>query len=259
LTNSIQIDKISISIFTGSKEESLKKLLLLILGLFIACSSTQKNIRGKEHTEFTTPGGQKVKADTTSNYILFDYIALLTEDDYYSLLDSVKDELSSDFFTLRMAYTKTKIYNPYDIEFDDLRKEIKLYIEEENFEKALETANIILEKRYIDIKTHSYCSYIYKKLNDSAKSNYHYDIYNGLLNSIYFSGDGKSTKNAFIVIEVSEEYDLLNWLELKFGGQSLVIKDGYSFDIIKTFDKNRETELFFNIDLALKRFSEEFD
>ena len=79
------------------------------------------------------------------------------------------------------------------------------------------------------------------------------------MNSIYFSGDGKSEKNAFIIIEVSEEYDLLNWLKLNFAGQSLILKDGYSFDVMKVFDENKETELFFNIDLALKRFSEEFD
>jgi len=237
----------------------LKRLIFLILGLFIACGSAQKSIHSTENIEFTTVGGQKVKADTTSNYILFDYINLLTEDDYYSLLDSVKNGLSSDFFSLRMAYTKTKIYNPYDIEFDNLRKKIKLNIEEQNFEKALEIANKILDKRYIDIKTHLYCNYIYAQLNDSAKSDYHYNIYNGLMSSIYFSGDGKNEKTAFIVIEVSEEYDLLNWLKLNFSGQSLIIKDGYSFDIMRVFDENRETELFFNIDLALKHFSEEFD
>lgn len=203
--------------------------------------------------EYATEG------EPISNYILFEYIDLLTEDDYYSLLDSVKDGLSNDFFTLRMAYTKTKIYNPYDVKFDDLRKEIKLNIEQQNFKKALEFADRILEERYIDIRTHLYCSYIYKQLNDSTKLDYHYNIYNGLMNSIYFSGDGKNEKTAFIVIEVSEEYDLLNWLKLTFRKQSLIIKDGYSFDIIEAFDDNRETELFFNIALALKRFSEEFD
>jgi len=237
----------------------LKKLLLLILGLFIACSSAQKTTNSTEHIKITAADGQTIKTDTISNYILFDYINLLTEDDYYSLLDSVKNELSSDFFSLRMAYTKTKIYDPYGVKIDGLREKIKLNIEEQNFEKALETANKILEKRYIDIRTHLYCSYIYTQLNDSAKSNYHYYIYNGLMNSIYFSGDGKSAKNAFIVMEVSEEYDLLKWLKLKQTEQSLIIKDGYSFDVIKVFDENRETELFFNIDLALKRFSEEYD
>jgi len=228
----------------------LKKLLLLIFGLFIACSSAQKNISSDEYT---------TENNAISNYILFEYIDLLTEEDYHSVLDSVKKELSNDFFSLRMAYTKTKMYDPYDLKIDELRKKIKLNIEEKNFEKALEIAKLILEKRYIDIKTHSYCSYIYKQLNDSVKSNYHNNIYNGLMNSIYFSGDGKSVKTAFIVMEVSEEYDLLNWLNLTQSEQSLIIKDGYRFDIIKVFDENRETEFFFNIELALRRFSEEFD
>lgn len=223
-----------------------KNLFLIAVVLFITCSTNQKK--------------QKfIGTDSISNYILFDYINLLDEEDYYSLLDSIKNGKSEDFFTLRMAYTKTKIYDPYDSKIDGLRKKIKSDIEEKNYKEALEIANRILEKRYIDIKTHLYCSDIYKQLNDSTKSNYHNDIYNGLLNSIYFSGDGKSAKTAFIVIEISEEYDLLNWLNLRQSEQFLTIKDGYSFDIIKAFNENRETELFFNIDLALKRFSQEID
>ena len=228
----------------------MKKSLLLVFCLLIACSSAKKNIGRDEYAP---------ENDVISNYILFEYINLLTEDDYYPLLDSVKNGLSNDFFTLRMAYTKTEIYDPYDVEFDDLRKKIKSNIEEKNFGKALEFANKILERRYIDIKTHLYCSYIYEQQGDSAESKYHYDIYNGLMNSIYFSGDGVVPQTAFIVMEVSEEYDLLNWLKLKLREQSLIVRDGYSFDIMKVFNENRETELFFNIDLALKHLSEEFD
>jgi hypothetical protein len=216
----------------------------------IACSSANKNI-GEDR--YATEG------DAISNYILFEYINLLNEDDYYALLDSVKSGVSNDFFSLRMAYASTEIYNPYDVEIDNLRKELELNIFEQKFEEALEIANVILEKRYIDIKTHSYCSDIYKQRGDSVKSDFHRDIYNGLLNSIYFSGDGESPKTAFIVMEISEEYDLLNWLKLNLSEQYLIIRDGYSFDIIKVFNEDRETELFFNIDLALKHFSEEFD
>jgi len=237
----------------------LKKLFLLILLFLAACSSSQKNIHGKEHIKITTERGQVIETDTTSNYILFDYINLLTGDDYYSLLDSIQNKQSFDFFTLRMAYTKTKSYNPYDIKIDVWRKEIKINIEEQNFRKALEIADKILKKRYIDIKTHLYCGYIYEHLNDLAKSDYHYYIYNGLLNSIYFSGDGKSAKTAFIVMEISEEFDLMKWLKLKHSKQSLMVENGYSFDILKVYDNNKETELFFNIYLALKRFSEELD
>jgi hypothetical protein len=221
-----------------------KSLILIFIFLFFACATAKKD-------------KEIVEPDSTSNYILFDYINLLDEEDYYPLLDSIKKGQSKDFFTLRMAYTKTKIYDPYDAKIDGLRKQIKLNIEEKKFNEALEIAQGILGKRYIDIKTHLYCNDIYKQLGDSAKSSYHNDIYNGLLNSIYSSGDGKSPKTAFIVIEISEEYDLLNWLNLTQSEQYLTIKDGHSFDIIKAFNENRETELLFNIDLALKRFSEE--
>jgi hypothetical protein len=186
-------------------------------------------------------------------------VNLLSGKDYYPLLDSIKNGQSDDFFTLRMAYTKTKDYNPYNIQIDELRRSIEFNIEEKNFEKALEIADKILDERYIDIKTHLYCGNIYDKLNDEAKSDYHYDIYNGLLSSIYFSGDGKGAKTAFIVIEISEEYDLMRWLEVEHTKQYLMLLDGYSFDIFEVSNDNIETELFFNTALALERLSEEID
>jgi hypothetical protein len=54
------------------------------------------------------------------------------------------------------------------------------------------------------------------ELGDSLKSEYHYNIYDGLLNSIYDSGDGISPETAYIVITTKEEYDFLNWFGLQF-------------------------------------------
>ena len=225
----------------------MKKFFLLNLLFFIACSSALKDIKIKEEYNL-------------SNYILFDYVNLLSGSDYYPLLDSIKSGESEDFFTLRMAYTKTKDYNPYNVELDELRKEIEFDIEERNFKRALDLANKILNERYIDIKTHFYCGNIYDKLNDKEKADYHYGIYNGLLSSIYFSGDGKSPETAFIVIEISEEYDLMKWLKSEPTKQYLMLQDGYAFDIFAVFnDDNKETELFFNTALALEHLSEEID
>ena len=223
----------------------MKKFVLLILVFFITCSSSQKSIYDGEQG--------------ISNYILFDYVNLLSGKDYYPLLDSIKNGQSDDFFTLRMAYAKTKDYNPYNIQIDELRRSIEFNIEENNFEKALEIADKILNERYIDIRTHLYCGNIYDKLDNEEKSDYHYGIYNGLLSSIYFSGDGKGAKTAFIVIEISEEYDLMRWLEVEHTKQYLMLLDGYSFDIFEVSNDNIETELFFNTALALERLSEEID
>jgi hypothetical protein len=227
-------------------EENLRKFFLLNLVFLIACSSTQKGLKTRE-------------TNNISNYILLDYVDLLSAKDYYPLLDSIKNGKSNDFFTLRMAYTKTEEYNPYSVELDELRNSIEFNIEEKRFEKALEIADKILGNRYIDIKTHLYCAKIYKQLNNNEKADYHYNIYDGLLNSIYFSGDGRSAETAFIIMEISEEYDLMKWLDFEYSKQYLMLQDHYSFDIFEVFDENEKTELFFNTALALKRLSEETD
>jgi hypothetical protein len=224
----------------------LKKFLFLFLIVFIGCGSFQKT-------------GEDKEIDAVSNYMLLDYINLLTEDDYYSLLDSVKNGTSDDFFTLRMAYAKTALYEPYGKDIKELQKKMVSYIEKKDFQKALAIADDILKKKYVDIKTHLDCSQIYEQLKDTVKSNYHYNFYKGLINSIYLSGDGKSVKTAFIVIEIPEEYDLMEWLNLKPLGQYWLIKDGFHFDVVKVSDGIEEKELFFNVDLPLKKISKKFE
>ena len=73
--------------------------------LLIACSAQKQLIQ--KNNELST-----AEADTSSNYILFNYINSLESKDYFTVLDSLKNGRSDDFFTLRMAYTKTKDYSP---------------------------------------------------------------------------------------------------------------------------------------------------
>lgn len=82
----------------------------------------------------------------------------------------------------------------------------------------------------------------------------------GLLNSIYMSGDSKETKSAFIVINTKEEYAFLQWIGLQFIEQSLIKADGLSFDLMKAKEKESQKEhnLYFNISLAFNSIKNMF-
>lgn len=191
--------------------------------------------------------------DTTSNYFLFSYIESLTTDDYYVLLDSIKQGLSNDFFTLRMAHTKTSEYNPYDTRISNARDEIQNLINENKLNKALEQANQTLDYCYVDAYIHFLTHMIYDKLGDKEKADFHFSLVEKIFESIIFSGDGQTPQTAIIVISVNEEYALLSWFGLKMQSQSLIIQDGYNFDLLTVRDDeaNEEYEMYFNVTIPM--------
>jgi hypothetical protein len=151
-----------------------------------------------------------------------------------------------------MAYTKTKEYSPYESDIGDSLEKALLLIDSLRFEDALSILKYIQDYNFVNIPSYLYCGYIYKELGDALNSEYHYNIYDGLLNSIYNSGDGISPETAYIVITTKEEYDFLAWFGLQCDGQSLLNSDGYSFDMMEVTDPETKEnfEIYFNIELA---------
>ena len=231
------------------------RLFLIISSLFILLSCASKNVSIIQHDDPVS-----VPADTSSNYFLFDYINSLSAEDYTVKLDSIKNRLSSDFFTLRMAYTHTKHYSPYGTDISDSLKIASQLIDSLKYDSALLVLNRIHEIAYVNIPSHLYFGYIYNQLGDTIKSKFHYYIYDGLLNSIYHSGDGTSPQSAYIAISTKEEYHFLNWFGLRFTGQSLIRKDNYSFDLMSVTDPNTDEkhEIYFNIELAYGKLRDAF-
>ena len=189
--------------------------------------------------------------DSLANYFLVDYARSLTGQTYLNLVDSIKNYWSYDFLTLRLAYTQTTHYNPYDSRLAEKQSEMRRLINEEKYAAALLLADSILQDNFVDVNTHLYCGFIYSQTGDSVKSNFHYFLYDQLLNSIFDSGDGLGPSTAFIVINTQEEYALLDWLKLRMRSQVLKIVDGYRFDVLYSFDPltNEEHTIFFNIEL----------
>ncbi|MDR2474306.1 MAG: DUF4919 domain-containing protein, partial [Bacteroidales bacterium] len=62
-------------------------------------------------------------------------------------------------------------------------------------------------------------------LNDTLNARKYTEIQFGLMNSIINSGDGRSCKTAWKVIQISEEYFLFQILNAKIKSQNLLISD----------------------------------
>lgn len=154
-----------------------------------------------------------------------------------------------DYTALRNAYAASPKYKPYGGDIDDPRQAMIAAFNKSDCAKAIAEGDKILAVSYVDITTHLVLGRCYEQTNSAAKAEFHRAVAHGLMDSIMASGDGKTTKTAFIVITVTEEYDVLRASRLTLKLQSLVQADGHSYDSmqVKT-ESGTDTTVYFQID-----------
>ena len=160
-----------------------------------------------------------------------------------------KSDATLDFKELRMAYTETADYSPYGGE-RETRKKMFASLNAREFDAAVESAEKILAKNYVEINAHFVAYVAHRESGRAEKATFHKFMFDGLVKSITGSGDGKTAETAYVVITTDEEYTLFNILGLRPAGQSLITQNGHSFDrMTATNPKTNETVVyFFNID-----------
>jgi len=160
-----------------------------------------------------------------------------------------KSDATLDFKELRMAYTETADYSPYGGD-RETRKKMFAALNAREFDAAVESAEKILAKNYVEINAHFVAYVAHRESGRAEKATFHKFMFDGLVKSITGSGDGKTAETAYVVITTDEEYTLFNILGLRPAGQSLITRNGHSFDrMTATNPKNNETVVyFFNID-----------
>src|SRR5262245_38779163 len=85
---------------------------------------------------------------------------------------------------------------------------LKTY-DEDNPKAFIARSEQWLRKCPVDAKVHLMRASLLLKVGDVSGHFYHRMVYYGLMTSIVTSGDGKTTKTAYKVISVDEEYTLL--------------------------------------------------
>ena len=173
-----------------------------------------------------------------------------TKPTYEALLERVKkNDHAIDFKELRLAYTETREYSPYGGD-RETRKNMFEALKAKEYDKTLASATAILKSNYLDIMGHFGSFVARRELGQADLAAYHKFVFEGLLNSIRNSGDGKSPDTAFIVISTDEEYALFNYLGLRPQNQSLIKEKDHNYDRMAALDPqtNQTVVYFFNID-----------
>jgi hypothetical protein len=126
--------------------------------------------------------------------------------------------------------------------------------QQKDYQKLLDTANGFIAQDFVDIRSHFAAATAYKALGHDAEFQKELAIAKGLMQSILDSGDGKSQKTAYVVINTSEEYAVLEFLGIRASGQQSLIlghtnqtSGGPAFDVLKAAKNGQDMDIYFDI------------
>jgi hypothetical protein len=166
-----------------------------------------------------------------------------------------------DYLHLYYGYIFTDMYNPYG-QHENEEEFYDLYFAKK-YEEAILLGKEILRSDPINTKIIFKILVCYHQTDNSEMYEKYAIQYYGLLQIIYYSGDGKSAKSAFKVINISDEYEILSELGLQSTGQALIgICDRLSIDTkSQEVEKGQEKikELYFNISLPFEYLNKQFE
>lgn len=195
----------------------------------------------------------------------FDEIKKLTQDKlsskYYPTLMKRFKEFDTtltenDFQLIYYGSVFGENYFPYGLSDD--KSFFDAYYKEK-YQEAIDLGLKLLEKDPINLKIIFKMLASYHILGNLDFAKKYSFIYSGLITEIYKSGDGISKETPFVVMKISDEYEILDANNLKSGSQALVgVTDVLS---VTSKDPNKPfeyEELYFDVSKPLEHLSNQF-
>lgn len=178
-----------------------------------------------------------------------------TYSEYVKTLESGNTDIDYQYF--RFSFMKSKQFKIASQKLKDisqLKNAMYEQMDQLNYDGIISLAKQILSIDYTNMMAHKILSQTYDMMEDADNSQKYDAIGMGLLKSIIQNGDGKSCETAWPVIQVSEEYFILEMLGVEVKQQSIISGKGlcdrmdvtdegvpvtYYFDVSKIFE-NRD-------------------
>lgn len=179
-----------------------------------------------------------------------------TYSEYIQKLESGQTDI--DYKAFRFSFIESKQFKEAGkkaSEISDLKEDMYKQMKNKNYDEIIHITKQILSIDYTDMMAHKILRQTYKVVGDTVNAAKYKTIQFGLLNSIVKNGDGKSCETAWPVIQVSEEYFVLEMIDAKLEKQSIdnvgglcdkmeVTRDGehktYYFDVTKVFESYKK-------------------
>lgn len=178
---------------------------------------------------------------------------------YEKALQQLKSgDLKIDFKALRVDCAASKY--ECEADSDDVKRLFSL-LNDKKFDQALKKVDQLLEKVFVDADLHYIAFIANSESGHKEKAEFHKAVIRGILDSIQEDKHGKSEEDAFVVINVHEEYTFLRFSHMQVTKQSLGHKDGHTYDIMvckDTSNNGREVTAYFNVDIPTNRLMDIF-
>ena len=140
-----------------------------------------------------------------------------------------------------------KIASKRSKEFDSLKKEMYVQMKKTNTnsQELVKITKAMLSIDYTSMIAHKILRQTYKIIGDTVNAAKYKTIQFGLLNSIVRNGDGKTCATAWPVIQLSEEYFILQMLGASLQNQSIDTAGGICDKMeVKTEEGESKTYYF---------------
>lgn len=128
--------------------------------------------------------------------------------------------------------------------FDSLKKEMYVQMKISNSQEVIKITKQMLSIDYTSMIAHKILRQTYKIIGDTVNAVKYKTIQFGLLNSIVKKGDGKTCGTAWPVIQIEEEYFILEMLGAKLQEQSVDNDGGHCDKMEVNVDGNKKTYYF---------------
>lgn len=155
---------------------------------------------------------------------------------------------------LYYGYTFQEEYRPYATPY--LQDSLLSYLSRDNmyaeeYEVAARIAGELLRQSPFRLRETFIAAVSYEMAGNPHMSSLYFDLYEKQVDAIMSSGDGLSVKTAFTVIYVQDEYELLELLGFRFGGDQQLLQGGY--DMLYLEDNNSGINaLYFDVGRILE-------
>lgn len=163
----------------------------------------------------------------------------------------IQKKTLENYLNLRDAIANSPDYAPYT----DYSTEAFQLIEQGKNEEAKEYLLSLMPNWLLNPGIHALLCNVYKNLGMNKEEEGEYVLYFSFLDGILLTGDG-SEKKPYLVLDITDEYDILEYLEKELEEQELIQNDEKSYDLIKCTDG---TEIWFDVttpysELAKKKY-----
>jgi hypothetical protein len=171
---------------------------------------------------------------------------------YQAMLAAAKaNPAATDWQALRFAYADRPSFSPFVT--NEGRKAMHNALAASDWQGLLAAANTLIEVDYVDGEAHMAAGTAYGRLGghpDDEKREH--AIAAHLFRSMRPNGNGKSFEQAFVVISVAEEYELMVVLRRRVVHQSLVQSAGHAYDVLEaTGPDGDQVTFYFQIDRVM--------